>query len=312
MRSCRRILGGTAIAAVALFAGAGSASASAPTEAQKEAFHALSGKPAATVPAIVDQFIGSTTGRQFGVDAANVHRVPAPGGGSWSILPGNDSICVVYETEEGVSTCGTLEQAKAGLLSVTLISPDRGPAADGQLPNPIVGPKKRIGLAPDALAPAVAERVSGQAAVVAAKSGFYRTTAKNRPLSSLLSRIDRVGHKLDRANRHRGVFATPIANAAAYTGDCIPPGSRYNCLYAFYGGLFGYQHPLVDVVVASADSNWICGNAKYGSTWAGSDVCTNQWVATAHPYNGSQRSGWAGPGGASASVWGQAAEHWYE
>jgi len=94
--------------------GGGLAVASSPDAAQKKAFPALGGTPTRIVPAAVSGFIASNTGREEGVDARHVYRLPAPGGGSWSVLPGHDAICVVFENKESISTCASPEQLTAG------------------------------------------------------------------------------------------------------------------------------------------------------------------------------------------------------
>jgi hypothetical protein len=257
------------------------ASAFAPTPAQKQTFSMLAGKPTKAVPAIVDQFIQSGFGQQSGVDAAHVYRVPAPGGGTWSVLPGkSDQVCIVFETAEGVSGCGSLQQARAGALSGSLIPPD--PQRRG-LTSANSGTEIHLGFVPKALAPALAESIAGQGALAAIKSGFYKVSGENRRLSSMLGRFSR--HALSLQKRRAGVFAAPTAKAAQgpiVGTDCIPgtaagePIEHHpNCDKVFYGGWFGYQKHIRQITVNSWDGNKICANAAdiYG-TWAGADICS--------------------------------------
>jgi hypothetical protein len=313
MRSRRRMLGVTATMAVTLVAGSGVASASAPPPAQKQTFIMLNSKPTKVVPAVVGRFIQSGFGQQLGVDAAHVYRAPAPGGGALSVLPGKSGqVCVVFENEDGVSGCGSLQQVKAGALSGSLVAPD---PRRGGLTS--AGPEIHLGFVPTALAPALARSVTGQGVTAVIKSGFYKVSGKSPQLSSLLGRFSH--HALSLQKRRAGVPAAPTATAAqAIVGtDCIPgaaageglPGHT-NCDRTFYYGVFAYQHNIRQITVSSWDGNKICGNAAdaYG-TWAGVDICsTNTYWSKA--YNGSPRSPWAGPGYPSASGIGTAQSWW--
>lgn len=312
MRSRRRMLGVTATMALTLVAGSGVASASAPTPAQKQRFSMLAGKPTKVVPAVVGQFIQSGFGQQLGVDAAHVYRAPAPGGGSLSVLSGDGGrVCVVFENEEGVTACGSLQQAKAGALSGSLVAPD---PQRGGLTS--AGPDIHLGFVPTTLAPALAHSVAGQGLTASIKSGFYKVSGKSSRLSSLLGRFSR--HALSLQKRRVGVLAPTAKAAQAVVGtDCIPgaaageglPG-HVNCDRTFYYGVFAYQHHIRQVTVSSWDGNNICGNAAdaYG-TWAGVDICsTGAWFSKG--YNGTARSPWAGPGYPSASGIGTAQSWW--
>lgn len=290
MRSRRKMLGVTIATVVTMVAGSGVASASAPTSAQKQVFSALTDKPTAAAPAAVKSVIDGSLGRQFGVDADHVYRVPAPAGGSWSVLPGgNDQVCVVFETHENVSACGPIDQVKTEGLSLSLIDPDPN---GGDLSAPANGRTTYLGYAPKALAPSLMRRAGPSTAV---KAGFYEVVGKNTQLSSLLSRRAQAFQK------HRvSVPAAPKAKKSDFGPyyQCIPSEPRYACQWTWFYGTWGQQQQLDGVMVASLDGNNICGNAALspGYPWAGAFVCTTSYPVS-HPYNGSSRFGWAGPAG---------------
>jgi hypothetical protein len=288
-----------AIAAVAAVGSAGtapSAVASAPTAEQQHVFPVLRGTPETVVGSAVSQFIRSADGRRAGVDAANVHRLVAPDGGTWSVLSGEDRVCLVLENHENVATCASDADAAAGRLGVLLIDPRPGGSATD-------GPATQVGLAPIGVVSGTARldgagetgvRVDGNGAyVVRSGSPAQRLVLHRRHHKSLL-----YGAKWN-GGRSR---PAPIARAATswdYIGNAN--GQTFTD-----GGLYTAVHPIVAEYVASADSNWLCGNTVNGDgSWAGTTFCTTSFSpATSHPYNGSSRRGWAGNGTAGVPTLG--------
>jgi hypothetical protein len=186
VRTLNKSLAAAAVLVTASLAGSvGIASASAPTAPQQRAFPALNGAPTKSVPASVSRFIDTDAGRAAGVDERNVYRLPAPGGGFWSVLPGDKLICVVFENKESISTCASVSQLLAGELKLLLISPDRGPGPDGKPTSPTDGPATEVGLSPGGVKSATAELASGEHADVQLTStGLYQVTA-GAPVSSI-------------------------------------------------------------------------------------------------------------------------------
>ncbi|HEV7496186.1 peptidylprolyl isomerase [Baekduia sp.] len=292
-------LGGLAVLVTASLLGyVGMATASTPTAAQRTAFAALRGAPTTSVPAAVSHFIDSQTGRQFGVDARNVHRVAAPGGGSWSVLSGDSGLCVVFETKENISACADNAQAKAGALQVLLISPKQ-PAPGGPKTSATDGPTTQVGLVPDEVTTATATLQSGDvSAVVPNPSGLYAVKS-GYPLASLaLHRVGKPSVVVKMGASRPFKRQKPVAHAAlnhvAYL--CTSPGFL-GCVINAGGLWMANWLPIALIDVYSGDGWPMCGNAlNSNGTWAGTTFCNGGIGAIGHPYNQSTRLGWGGPG----------------
>jgi len=292
-------LAALAVSVIALLvSSAGIASASAPTAAQRSAFAALRGAPATSVPAAVARFIDSPTGRKFGVDARNVHRVPAPGGGLWSVLSGNSGLCVVLETKEYISACADDAQAKAGTFQILLIDPKQ-PGSGEARTSATDGPATQIGLVSDDITSATARLQSGDSSgVVINPNGLYAVES-GYPVTSLTlhraagpSRVIRWG--ASRPIKRQKPVAHTAFNYVAYL--CTSSGFL-GCVIAAGGRWMANWLPIGAISVYSGDTWPMCGNAlNSNGTWAGTTLCNTGIGALTHPYNQSNRLGWGGPG----------------
>jgi hypothetical protein len=293
----QRLAGLAALVTALLLSSVGIASATAPTAAQRTAFAALRGAPTTSVPEAVSRFIDSPTGRKFGVDARNVHRVAAPGGGSWSVLSGDTGLCVVFETKENISACADDAQAKAGALQVLLISPKQ-PTPGGARTSATDGPTTQVGLVPDEVTTATAKLQSGDlSAVVPNPNGLYAFKS-GYPLASLtLHRVGKPSVVVKTGASLRSKRPAPLARAASgFVYFCTSPGWAGCVINA--GGLWSSLLPVNLIGVYSFDGWPMCGNAlNTNGTWAGTTFCnTMMSPAVQHAYNSSYRYGWGGPG----------------
>jgi hypothetical protein len=280
---------------VLLLNSAGVASASAPTTTQRSAFAALRGAPATSIPAAVSRFIDSSTGRRFGVDAKNVHRVPAPGGGSWSVLSGN-SACVSSLRRRRTSRLAPMtRRRKLGHFSPAH-RPEAARARRGQnvghrwaSDTGRIGTRLRL----------VRHRQ------VAVRGRLRRCSQSERPirrevwLPGDVANAPSSRQAID--GRQQWGVATfkrqkPVAHAAwNIVYFCTSPGFG-GCVIAA-GGLWTAVLPINGIVVYSYDTWPMCGNAlNTNGTWAGTTFCNTSLGEIGHPYNGSNRYGWGGPG----------------
>jgi hypothetical protein len=299
VRTLNKRLGVLAVLVSALLLGSvGVASASTPTAAQRAAYAALRGEPATSVPASVTQFIDSPTGRKYGVDARNVHRVPAPGGGSWSVLSGNSGLCVVFETKENVSACADDAQVKAGALQVLLIDPKQPEPGEART-SATDGPATQVGLVPDYVSSVTAKLSSGDASgVVLNPSGLYAVKSGYPVTSLTLHRVGKPSIVVKMAASRPFKRQKPVAHAAfnyvAYL--CTSPGFL-GCVINAGGRWMANWLPIGAIGVYSGDTWPMCGNAlNSNGTWAGTTFCNTGIGALVHPYNQSSRLGWGGPG----------------
>ncbi len=298
MRTFNKGLAVFAVLAPALLLNSvGIASASTPTTAQRSAFAALRGAPATSVPAAVSRFIDSTTGRKFGVDARNIHRVPAPGGGSWSVLPGDSGLCVVFETKENISACADNTQAKAGALRVLLIDPKQ-PGSGEAGTSATDGPATQIGLVSDDITSATARLQSGDSSgVVINPSGLYAVESGYPVRSLTLHRAAGPSRVIKMGASRPSRLPEHVAHASSgFVYFCTSPGFAGCVIWA--GGLWTGFLPINAIGVYSGDGWPMCGNAlNANGTWAGTTFCnTGLSPVVSHPYNGSSRRGWGGPG----------------
>lgn len=298
MRMLNKSLAALAVLVTALLLSSGGiASASTPTAAQRAAFAALRGAPATSVPAAVARFIDSPTGRKFGVDARNVHRVPAPGGGSWSVLSGDSDLCVVFEAKENISVCADDAQAKAGALQVLLIDPKQ-PGSGEARTSATDGPATQVGLVSDDVTSVTAKLQSGgSSGVVINPSGLYAVRSGYPVTSLTLRRAAGPSRVIKWGTSRPSRLPKPVAHASSgFVYLCTSPGFA-GCVIAA-GGLWTALLPINQVSVYSGDGWPMCGNAlNTNGTWAGTTFCnTGLSPVVSHPYNGSSRYGWGGPG----------------
>jgi hypothetical protein len=282
---------------------AANAGASAPTAAQKQAFPALRDAPATHVPATVRQFVTSSLGRKAGVDADSVRRVQAPNGRSWSVLPGDGQVCVVFEDHEGIASCAADAQAAASGVTALLITPSTVPGSSA-----VTGPAVQVGLAPASVASVdgrgPAEQVAPSGAFAVAADGLKPVTLRG---------VD--GERTATSRRFSGTRPVGPLRAKAATlreySFCNVAVGYYWCTIS--GSMVSTVEPFSSSLVQSADGNWLCGNMiESNGAWAGTTFCANSMTAVSHPWNSTNRRAWAGPGIAGVSVYGGSAAYWNE
>jgi hypothetical protein len=206
-------------------------------------------------------------------------------------------MCVVFETKENVSTCADDAQAKAGALQVLLIDPKQPRPGEART-SATDGPATQVGLVSDDITSATAKLQSGQSSgVVINQSGLYAVES-GYPVTSLIlhraagsSRVIKMG--ASRPSRR----PKPVARAASgFVYFCTSPGWGGCVIWA--GGLWTAVLPINGITVYSGDGWPMCGNAlNSNGTWAGTTFCnTGLSPGVFHPYNGSNRRGWGGPG----------------
>lgn len=295
-----------ALAAVASGAVAGPATA-APPDSQQSKFAALRHAPTPNVPAGVKRFLARRTDE--GVDVSQTRRVAAPDGGSWDVTPGDGHICLYVEREE-TGACATTADALAGRLTFLFVEPSTDPKVDSV---PTDTPRFQVGLLPDGTASTSAKsRLSGD--IVTAKSnsdGLYRLSSIGGLGAVTMHRA--TGRSLRITAAAKRMPAVKPGARAAYSGYItIPSPPWVGMPYAFYSGLYGAFATITNIRIGSWDTNTICGNARNpNQTWGDNFFCTAaQYIQVDHAFNGTARSGWAGPGGYSASVLGVAWE-WF-
>jgi hypothetical protein len=278
-------------------------------QAQQSHFAALRHAPASEVPKDVKGFLQYDSAKKMGVDPEQTRRVPAPGGGSAYVTPGEIGICLYVESEQ-TGTCAPTADALAGRLSMEFVEPDSGDDV------PIDTPRRKVGLLPDGAVKATGSaRMSGPTVARPSADGLYRLSGTGIFVGNVT--MHRAGKRpllITAANKWPSTAKARKSNWCQPNGYCgmdyIPPGRNG---WAYYGGLYGWTATITRVLIYSLDSNTICGNAKgaNGGAWAGAFFCTNSQFGDYRNYDAAHRAGWAGPGGASASVYGVAAEQYF-
>jgi hypothetical protein len=283
-----RRLATTVVSALgALAISAGAAGASTPTSGEEAAFPTLRGTPSDVVPKAVQKFAVSRLGRQFGVDASDVYRSPAPGGGFWSLLPGTGGVCAVFETDEDIAACADAATAARQGFSLRLIRPHPGLMPDGSTPSPTEGVTSQVGIAPAAASGVEQSSANGRQAIATDDNGFYASTLPDSSTKVVL----------------RGISAKRVA--AARRLGTIKAHAAWNYSYnfcraswCFISGSYGSPVLPIGEEQLETTDNSICGNLiNSDGSWAGSVFCaTSTWTVYSHPYNQSNRTGWMGPG----------------
>jgi hypothetical protein len=287
-----------AVAAVASGAVAGPATAAAPQSHQSQ-FAALRHAPTAAVPAAVTRFVSWRSNQGLGLDASQTRRIAAPDGGSWDVTPGDGYICLFVESQE-TGACTTTANALAGRLSFEFVKPS--PDLDSV---PTATPRSQVGLLPDGMISTTAtSRLGG--GVVSAKAnpdGLYRLSSIGATGAVTMHAASGRSRLIRDANAWHAPKTRAVAHAATSYWDGIPAGHGNG--WAFYHEQYGSYATITGVDIDSFDGNTICGNTRdLSGGWGSEFFCSSQpWVHVAHGYNGAHRSGWAGPGGLSASVY---------
>lgn len=202
----------------------------------------------------------------------------------------------MLEDHEGVATCATTAEAKAGKLGVLLIEPSGT--------DPVGGRATQLGLVPDEVKAARAASAGGDAFAVGIGSRGAYAVSSGRPIREL--RLQRAGRsdlvlKGRVSPRSRSLTASPLARTANYAVFCH--NTSQFCTIS--SNIWTAVYPIYDITINSFD-NWLCANAVNGDgSWAGTTFCTNTYGGASHPYNGSNRTGWGGPGVAGVPVYGR-------
>ena len=310
MGRARRLLSTFAGSLLALLIASGASLAAAPNAEQRGAFPVLEEPAAATVPAGVRTFVASPIGVGAGVDDGNVHRLPAPGGGYWDVLPGDGQVCLFIEADH-VGACVATEQALAGYLQIIsrpLVADE--PAVGASAPT-LAGPEVRRGLAPDGVRSVAAITADGVADDQATTAhGLFAVRAGGRVESVLLRRA-RGRSALHVGQRWHGVTRPkqlrPLAHAA--TWEYIPgPTQISGAVWQYSAGWSaGNWHNItaVSVNVQSFTTGQLCEGAQNSDgSLAGVGMCT--YGSLSQAYNGSYRRGLVRAG--TANAWGQGNE----
>jgi hypothetical protein len=307
MRSQTKCLMISGALALAMATPGAVAAAAAPSDQVHAAFRVLREPTTPNVPTGVRWFISSSAGRAAGLDASNVHRVAAPGGGFWDVLPGEGQLCLYIESDQ-VGSCVSDQQALAGYLQVI-----SKPFADQPpLAAPVTvadGPEEHRGIAPDgvtSVAP-VATVAAGDAAEPTA-DGLFSVASRVTVKTLVLHRARAVSLKVFR--RWHGPRLTiarrVVARAAAF--DYIPSANHVISNIWIYqpGWSVGNWHNITAVGIAVYNGQGeLCENAQNSDgSLAGVGQCT--YGSLSHAYNGSYRRGLAQ--GAVADTWGTATE----
>lgn len=309
-----RITCAVVVIALAVGVSAESALAGVP-QAQKDHFAALRHAPSSSVPAEVKRFATSEVPAGLGINPSETRRVAAPDGGRWDVLSGSEGICLFDESEQ-TGTCATTADAIAGRLSMLFVAPSQErvtPGASYTVPENT--PRHVVGILPDdALSVTASSAVGNSLAARSNKDGLYRLSSSAGPVGTMTMR--RAGNRAMKITpaRQRGSASVKARASACTPGiNCahapIPvSGRNYWENYAFYSGQWGTWSGVREVDIYSKDTNTICGNAyNPDNTWAGNFFCINTTAyGIGHPYAGSLRIPWAGPGAPSASVLGVA------
>lgn len=278
-------IGATAIAALAICADG--ASASTPTATEKTAFPTLRGTPSQVIPKAIKTFAGSPLGRQFGVDAGDVYRSPAPGGGFWSLLPGAGGVCAVFETNEDVAACADTATAVSQGIAVRLIRPRAGLLPDGSTPPALDGPASQIGIAPATATGVELRSDQGAESVAASSTGFYASALPDASAKVVLrgvARKKRISSSLSWGPKARAAWDHAF-NICRATWCTLGPALGSPAL------------PVGQYDIEAGD-NTVCGNLMNADgSWAGSAFCTvTAFIWYGHPYNQTRRTGWLAAG----------------
>jgi hypothetical protein len=308
MRGCKRSVGALAVVALTGLVASGSAGASVSPGQNK--FAALRHAPTSAPPAAVAKFLKSQGERGVDVDVAQTRRVAAPGGGTWDVTPGDGVICLFVESEQ-TGGCVSTANALAGRLNFQFVEPSNDFGKAGSVPADTA--RSQVGLLPDDVVSTTASpKLGGAASARPNVNGLYRLSGTGDLGTVTVHRFNKRPTAITKALKWKAAPSTPTAKAASCPCiDYIPAG--YNN-WAFYsGGNYGPYGRIWWVYVKSWDTNTICGGARNpDQTWAGTFFCTADTQYGIYHYydNTYYRSGWAGPGYPSASVWGQASEEY--
>jgi hypothetical protein len=310
----RRALGLLALALMSLVS-SGSALAAPPmvlgnTELTSAArsFDVLSRPAAQELPVAVTRFLASQSKAGAQVEESETRRVAAPGGGMWDVTPGRGVMCLFVEREQ-TGACTSTADALAGRLSILFVTPRANSGRGSGVPTDT--DRFQAGLLPaDVVSVAASSRLGRTVKTRVTQDGLYRLAAVRTFGRVQMHRVGGSTSPITKAPRWKSAIG-PIARVACPCWNSIP--AYHSGPWAFYaGGNYGPHATVTGVSIISDDGNTICGNViNPNNTWAGNFFCTvdHSWGAQ-HAYNGSMRSGWAGPGAPSASVLGEATE-WF-
>lgn len=284
-------IGATVVAAFAICAGG--ASASVPTATEKAAFPTLRGTPSHVIPKAIKTFADSHLGRQFGVDADDVYRSPAPGGGFWSLLPGAGGVCAVFETNENVSGCTDTTTAVSQGIAVRLIRPRSGLLPDGSTPSALDGVAYQIGIAPAAAAGVELRSDQGAESISTDSNGFYASALPDTKAKVVLrgvAREERISSPSSQGTKKARAAWDHAFNICRATWCTLGPALGSPVL------------PVGQYDIESG-SNVVCGNLMNADgSWAGTTFCTvNAFAWYGHPYNQTPRTGWLAAGTAGVT-----------